>query len=440
MINCERTFEPTMSITVNKISTVATSLLSPVWVAVTVDILHCFKKFYNVKVEIMTYKDALKYLDWLAVFGIKEGLERINQLMEKLNFPQNFYDTVHVAGTNGKGSTCAMLAEILKADGRNVGLFTSPHLVSYCERISINGENISESDFAEQIERVKNCGVECTHFEALTAAAFDYFKRRHVDIAVIEVGLGGTLDSTNVITPKVAVITNVALDHENILGDLKSIAQNKAGIIKPNVPTVTGATGDPLKIIRDVAAKNNSTLWEVTTPVDEKINLRGEYQKINAAVAIQAAKVLGISDENISAGLKSVHWAGRFEIINTPKGNVIIDGAHNPHGAAALRQSLDKYFPAGKRTWLFGVLADKNFDAMLDILFRADDFVIVTPPNSNRAAQVETICERLTARGIENIGIKNLSDAVKKLLQADEIKIAAGSLYLIGDVRNIITT
>ena len=370
----------------------------------------------------MTYNDALKYLDWLAVFGIKAGLDRINQLVEKLGYPQNFYETIHVAGTNGKGSTCAMLAEILKADGRNVGLFTSPHLVSYCERISVNGENISESDFAAQIERVKNCGVECTHFEALTAAAFDYFKRRHVDIAVIEVGLGGTLDSTNVITPKVAVITNVALDHENILGDLKSIAQNKAGIIKPNVPTVTGATGEPLKIIREVAAKNNSPLYEVTTPVDAKINLRGDYQKINAAVAIQTAKVLGISDEKISAGLERVHWAGRFEIINTKKGNVVIDGAHNPHGAAALRQSLDKYFPIGKRTWLFGVLADKNFDAMIDILFRADDFVIVTPPNSDRAAQIETVCERLTKRGIKNIGIKNLSDAVEKLLQADEIK------------------
>ncbi len=427
-----------MSSKVSKISTVATSLLSPVWGAVTVDILHCLKKFYNIKVEIMTYKDALKYLDWLAVFGIKEGLERINQLMEKLGEPQNFYDTVHVAGTNGKGSTCAMLAEILHSAGFNVGLFTSPHLVSYCERISVNGENISETDFAAQIERVKNCGVECTHFEALTAAAFDYFKRRHVDIAVIEVGLGGTLDSTNVITPKVAVITNVALDHENILGDLKSIAQNKAGIIKPNVPTVTGATGEPLKIIRDVAAENYSTLYEVTAPVDAKINLRGEYQKLNAAIAIQTAKVLGISDENISAGLERVHWAGRFEFIDTPNGRVIIDGAHNPHGAMALRQSLDSYFPTGKRTWLFGVLADKNFDAMIDILFRAGDFVIVTPPNSDRAAQVETICERLTSRGIDNIGEKNLSTAVEKLLQADEIKIAAGSLYLIGDVRKLL--
>ena len=384
----------------------------------------------------MTYEESLEYLNWLSIFGVKEGLERINRLIEKLNYPQNYYETIHVAGTNGKGSVSAMLAEILKASGKKVGLFTSPHLESYCERIKINGENISESEFAAQIERVKNCNVECTHFEALTAAAFDYFKRRAVDIAVIEVGLGGTLDSTNVITPKVAVITNVALDHENILGDLENIARNKAGIIKPNVPTVTGATGKPLEIIREVAQKNNSPLYEVTNPVDVKINLRGEYQKINAAVAIKAAQVLGIADEKILIGLEKVKWAGRFEKI----GDVIIDGAHNPHGAKALRQSLDKDFPTGKRNFIFGVLADKNFDEMIKILFRADDFVIVTLPNSERAAQVETICEHLNLRGIKNIGVENLNDAVEKLLNCEGIKIAAGSLYLIGDIRKILTS
>ncbi len=383
----------------------------------------------------MTYEESLKYLDWLAIFGIKEGLQRTKNLMAKLQEPQNFYETIHVAGTNGKGSVCAMLNEILRQDGRNVGLFTSPHLESYCERISVNGENISEEDFAAQIERVKNCNVDATHFETLTAAAFDYFKRRQVDIAVIEVGLGGTLDSTNVITPKISVITNIALDHENVLGDLENIARNKAGIIKPNVPVVTGATGKPLEIIRDIAKKNNAPLYEVTTPADVKINLRGEYQKFNAAIAMQAAKVLGIADDKILAGLERVHWAGRFEMIDTKFGKVLIDGAHNPNGAMALRESLDKYFPTGKRTFIFGALADKNFDEMVRILFRADDFVIVTPPNSKRAAKVETLCETLTSYGIKNIGVENLNDALEKFLHADGLKIAAGSLYLIGDVR-----
>ena len=383
----------------------------------------------------MTYEESLNYLNWLAVFGIKEGLQRIKALAEKLNQPQNFYETIHVTGTNGKGSVCAMLAEILKADGKTVGLFTSPHLESYCERIKINGENISENDFAAQIELVKNCNVECTHFEALTAAAFNYFKQRQVDIAVIEVGLGGTLDSTNIITPKISVITNVALDHENILGNIESIARNKAGIIKPNVPVVTGATGLPLEIIREVADKNNSPLYEVNEPADVKLNLRGDYQKFNAALAIQTAKVFGIADEKIFTALERVTWAGRFEIVDTKFGKVIIDGAHNPDGATALRQSLDKDFPTGKRVWLFGALADKNFDEMIKILFRRDDFVIVTPPNSERAATAEILCKRLTENGIENISIKNLHKAVEKFLHFDRIKIAAGSLYLIGDAR-----
>ncbi|MBQ7704188.1 MAG: bifunctional folylpolyglutamate synthase/dihydrofolate synthase [Selenomonadaceae bacterium] len=383
----------------------------------------------------MTYNDALNFLDSLNIFGIKPGLERINLLMEKLNFPQNNYKTIHVTGTNGKGSVCAMLAEILKIDGRKVGLFTSPHLESYCERIRINGKNISENDFAAMIEIVKNCKVQATQFEVLTAAAFEYFSLQKVDIAVIEVGLGGLYDSTNVIIPEVSIITNVALEHENILGDLKNIALNKAGIIKKNIPAVTGATGEPLEIIREIAKKNNSALYEVTEPANFKINLLGEYQKFNAAVAIQAAKVLSIDEKIIRAGLEKVQWAGRFEIVN----GVIIDGAHNPHGAAALRQSFDKIFPRGKRIWIFGALADKNFDKMIEILFRADDFVIVTPPNSERAATVKILCENLTAHGIKNIGIEKLPDAVKLLKEtAGEIKIIAGSLYLIGAVRTFL--
>ena len=380
----------------------------------------------------MNYSDALNYLDSLKIFGIKPGLERINLLMEKLNFPQNNYKTIHVTGTNGKGSVCAMLAEILKLDGKKVGLFTSPHLESYCERIRINGENISENDFAEMIEVVKNCNVQATQFEVLTAAAFEYFSRQKIDIAVIEVGLGGLYDSTNVIIPEISIITNVSLEHENILGDLKNIAINKAGIIKKNIPVVTGATGEPLKIIREVAKKNNSELYEVTTPSEVEINLLSEYQKINAAVAIQAAKLLNIDEKIIRAGLKRVEWAGRFEILN----GVIIDGAHNPHGAAALRASLDKNFPTGKRIWIFGALADKNFGKMIEILFRADDFVIVTPPYSERAATVKTLCDVLTSRRIENLGVKNLPDAVRVLKNMEgEVKIISGSLYLIGAAR-----
>ena len=384
-----------------------------------------------------TYSDALKYLDWLCTFGIKEGLERIRALTAKLGEPQNFYRTIHVAGTNGKGSVCALLAEMLRASGLKVGLFTSPHLESYCERIRINGTNIPEADFAELIFRVKACGVECTHFEALTAAAFLYFKEHAVDVAVIEVGLGGLYDSTNVITPELSVITNVALDHTNILGDLDGIARNKAGIIKPNVPCVTGATGRPLEIIRAVAAANNAPLYEVTEPADVEVNLRGEYQRMNAAIAIRAARVLKLSAAAITTGLACVQWAGRFEVVQTAAGVVVIDGAHNPDGALALRTSLDASFPDGRRAWLFGVLGDKDFATMIKLLFRADDLVIVTEPQSERAASTATICAALNERGIECLAIKDNAEAVKRLMSSGgDVKIIAGSLYLIGAVRS----
>ncbi|MBR4903310.1 MAG: bifunctional folylpolyglutamate synthase/dihydrofolate synthase [Selenomonadaceae bacterium] len=401
-------------------------------------------------ISLKTYDDALKYLDWLCIFGIKEGLERIKELTAALGEPQNFYKTIHVTGTNGKGSVCAMLAEMLKASGLTVGLFTSPHLESYCERIKINGENISENDFAEMIFRVKDCNVVATHFEVLTAAAFEYFKVRAVDIAVIEVGLGGTFDSTNIITPELSVITNVALDHENILGDLESIARNKAGIIKENVPVVTGATGLPLEIIRAVAKEKNSPLYEVNPlklkaqslklkAESLKLNLRGDYQKFNAAIAIKAAQILNIDNQKIFQALNQVEWAGRFEVVENSAGVFIIDGAHNPHGAKALRDSLDKNFLTGKRIWVFGALGDKNFNEMIKILFRADDFVIVTPPQSERAASTEILCKALRENNIPCAAVENNLEAVEMLKNSSgDVKIIAGSLYLIGAVRNAV--
>lgn len=387
-----------------------------------------------------TYDDALKYLERLCTFGIKSGLERITELADKLGNPQNFYRTIHVTGTNGKGSVCAMLAEMLKAQGLRVGLFTSPHLESYCERIKVDGENISESEFVEVLRRVKDCHVEtATHFEALTAAAFEYFRLRAVDVAVIEVGLGGTLDSTNIITPELSIITNVALDHENILGDLESIARNKAGIIKPNIPTVTGAKDRPLEIIRAVAKEKNSALYEVTAPANVKLNLRGDYQQFNAAIAIKAAEVLGLSRSAIDTGLTRAEWSGRFEVVENSSGVVVIDGAHNPHGALALRNALDKNFPRGRRTWLFGVLKDKDFNAMIKILFRAEDFVIVTEPNSERAANAEMLCDNLHKLGVNCAAVKDNVEAVERLKTlSGDVKIIAGSLYLIGAVRKFV--
>ena len=397
----------------------------------------------------MTYKEAIDFLESLAGFGIRPGLQRITKLLEILDNPQNKYKTIHVTGTNGKGSVCAMLSQILKTAGIKVGLFTSPHLVSYRERIRIDNDDISEDDFANLVAEMKICisqmidgGYESpTLFETLTAMAFKHFANCQVKYAVIEVGLGGLLDSTNVIIPEVSVITNVANDHaERCGGDLLGIARYKAGIIKPNVTVVTGASGEPLKIIRAAAEVNHSRLFVLGEDflVDESIvlSLQGEYQKFNAAIAIMTAKLINPA---FRIPYSEFSWAGRFELFNFNGKTIIIDGAHNGAGAKALRESLDKKFPKDRRVFLFGVLRDKDIDIIIENLFRATDFVIVTKPESERAAKPEDICQRLQSRGIKSMAISNNDEAFDKFIDSDiDILVAAGSLYLIGHIRELL--
>ena len=425
----------------------------------------------------MTYVEAINYLEWLHVFGIKEGLTRIKKLLNALDNPQTKYKTIHVTGTNGKGSVCAMLNEILSKAGFKVGLFTSPHLISYCERFRINGNKISEKNFADCVEKIAviidnikvNGGDIPTQFEAMTAMAFDYFAREGVDYAVIEVGLGGTLDSTNVINPAVTAITNVGMDHaDKCGGSLEGIAHHKAGIIKSGVPVVTAARGLPLEIIKRTAANLNAPIYVVNDNVIKdqeffssptrpmflagteldlqhlKLALEGEYQKENAAVAIAAAQLLDepkITLSTIKNALESVKWAGRFERFTVDNQTVIIDGAHNPDGARALRQSLDITFGDRPRKYLFGVLGDKDFRSMIDILFRQSDEVIVTRPNSDRAADPKIIVDILNGKTIRAESVDNIKDAFNAWLNGREensIAVAAGSLYMIGEVRDLL--
>ena len=400
----------------------------------------------------MTFEDSINFLESLAGFGIRPGLQRITKLLEILDNPQNKYKTVHVTGTNGKGSVCAMLSQIFKTAGIKVGLFTSPHLVSYRERIRINNEDISESDFASLVGEMKSCITQMTIegnesptlFETLTAMAFKYFADCKVEYAVIEVGLGGLLDSTNVITPEVSIITNVANDHaERCGGNLLGIARYKAGIIKPNVPVVTGVEGEPLNIIRDTAKKNHSSIFVLGEEflVDDslQLSLQGEYQKLNATIAIKSAQILNdsrINDSLIKVAIKGTQWAGRFAIFKVNNKTVIIDGAHNGAGAKALRKSLDREFPTGRRGLLFGVLRDKDIDTIIDNLFQTTDFVIVTRPDSERAADPEDICHHLQIRGIKSIAITDNGDAFENFINSDaEVLVNAGSLYLIGYIR-----
>lgn len=394
----------------------------------------------------MNYFEAISYLESLNVFGIKPGLERITLMLNRLGNPQSTYKTIHVTGTNGKGSVCAMLSKMLSTAGIKVGLFTSPHLTSYRERFKINGEDISETMFVETVDKIQQVieGITAdgnespTQFEALTAMAFDYFARAGVEYAVIEVGLGGLLDSTNVITPAVSVITNVGLDHaDKCGGTLEGIARHKAGIIKKSVPVVTAARGTPLEIIKETAARLNAPL---TIPQEGvKTNLKGEYQRENAAVAVAAAQLLDeprLTPHVIADALEHVQWAGRFEIFSIDDRTIVIDGAHNPDGAAALRRSLDAQFPDRPRRFLFGVLGDKDYESMIDILFRPTDEAIVTRPQSPRAAEPIVVCKKLRRNSIRAEPVENLADAFDAWLNGGSgLLIAAGSLYMIGAVR-----
>ena len=422
----------------------------------------------------MDYKESLSYLESLNVFGSKLGLSRIERLTELLGHPERRYRTVHVTGTNGKGSVSAMTAAILTESGFRTGLYTSPHLTSYTERFVIDGEQASEADFAAAISAAKEAaeamlaeGLEQpTEFEVLTAAAFYYFAEKHVDYAVIEVGLGGLLDSTNVIMPEVAVITNVAMEHaDRCGGTLEGVAHHKAGIIKRGVPVVTAAEGMPLDVLRQKAEEEGSEIFAYgedfraaagaegidfsskdSGAAHYALALGGAYQRQNAALAIRTAMLLAekhraVTHETIARALKSVAWPGRFERFALEGVRIVVDGAHNPAGAAALKESLDATFAGEKRVLLLGILEDKDYRAMLRTLVRADDRVVITPPASSRAGDPENLA-RVAREITQEVEVVPAADAAlsRALDRAAGRRIlcAAGSLYLIGNLRRLL--
>ena len=425
----------------------------------------------------MNYKQALSYLETLATFGIKPGLARIEKLLSLMGQPQLRYRTIHVTGTNGKGSTTAMLAAILKAAGIKTGMYTSPHLVSYTERFLIDGQPASEEEFAEALaetapfveEMMADGEEQPTEFEVLTAAVFHYFAKKGVEWAVIEVGLGGLLDSTNVIIPQASVITNVMLDHTDRCGTtLQEIAVHKAGIIKPGVPVITAAAEEVMDVIREKAAECHAPVYQkgldfqavcvghegarqkIQVTVREfqfsevvEIPLIGVYQAENCANAVMAALCLQkneprITNAAIHNGLREVAWPGRAEVLGMEP-VTIVDGAHNPAGAKALRETLDSVFPGRPITFLFGVLGDKDRHGIIAELIYPADTVVVVSPLSPRAMPAVELATEITAAHIEVA--ETIADGLqraKQLAGKDGILCAAGSLYLIGFVRSLI--
>ncbi len=418
-----------------------------------------------------TYSEAICYLESLNRFGIRLGLVRIEELLRRMGEPQNEYRTIHVTGTNGKGSTTAMLSSILTASGKKTGMYTSPHLSSYTERMRIGGEPIDEEKFAEAIfvvkkvaEQMEADGAEYpTQFEVLTAAAFWLFAKEGVDYAVIEVGLGGLLDSTNVIVPELSIITSIAVDHAEKCGDsLSGIAEHKAGIIKEGVPVFVYADGQPLSIVEKTAQAKRAELYlggrdfsavscgvaggmrhftfvQGETEDVYQLRLLGSYQVDNASIAVAAAKHLGIDKEAIARGLASVVWPCRLEILSESP-TILLDGAHNLAGVTALRSSLDEMFPDQKILFLLGILQDKDVKGMAEVLVRACDDVVITWPLSERAASPETVAQYISASHVETVErIEDGIERVKALSNDDSVICIAGSFYLVGRAREVLT-
>jgi len=422
------------------------------------------------------YQEALSFLVNLTKFGVNFGLQRITHLLKQLGNPHQKLAVIHVGGTNGKGSTTAMVASILQEVGYRVGVFTSPHLHDYRERIVINGEMISKEEVCEllddlrpHLEEMVACGLEHpTEFEVWTAMALLYFARKQVDFAVLEVGLGGAIDSTNVVHPLVAVITNVAMDHMDYLGrNIAEIATVKAGIIKEGSVVVTAADHpEALSVIRAKAASVNAQLVEVgrdvkwtvhrNTPAglifdvqgqsdaypEISLPLSGLHQARNAACAIAVAEILKeryqvrIDKDHIYSGLRRVRWPGRLELLSTNP-LILLDGAHNVDGAKALAEALPLY-KRRRLVMCVGMLGDKEREKVGNILFPLADEVIITKPNSPRAGNWEVLAECAKRWGKPVRLIASPAEAAiegVKCLRDGDLLCVTGSLYMLAEAR-----
>ncbi len=407
----------------------------------------------------MTYREAIDFLYHLRWFGTKLGLENTFKLAVLAGNPQASLRFIHVAGTNGKGSTCAMLESIYRSAGLRVGLFTSPHLVAFGERIQVHRRSITELDLVRLVGEMQGLLKEFpesahpTFFEVVTVMALRYFAEQACDLVIWETGMGGRLDATNIVTPLASLITNIGLDHQPWLGDtLAAIASEKAGIIKPGVPILTAAEGpDACRVIADTARQNQARLTVVTKADTQlapwnvlELPLRGEHQRLNAALALATVRELRsqipVMDDAIAAGLTSVEWPGRLQTIRTSSGQtLVLDGAHNPAGAEALAAALRESHPAAKPTLIFGVLRDKDWIRMCRTLAPLAGRILLVPVNSERTAdpsELRTAC----ASAHSGAPITVCSSLAEALAEAapDLFLVITGSLYLVGEALELL--
>lgn len=420
-----------------------------------------------------TVQDALAFLEGLAPSGVRLGLDRIHAALRALRHPERDYPALHVAGTNGKGSTCALAASCLQAEGYRVGLYTSPHLERVNERIKINGEDIPDGLLGQRILEVLALypqGLQTppllTYFEFGTLVALWHFSKEKVDVAVLETGLGGRLDATCACTPSVCVITPISFDHMDYLGHtLAAIASEKAGIIKPGVPVVTAAQPlEAMEIIESTAGERGAPLqvegrdfhltsegptftwrgvrtafWELT------LGLRGPHQTQNAAVALAALELLGerglpSSEHSVREGLASARWPGRLEELEGDP-PVLLDGAHNPEGATALARALDALYPGRRIHAVFGVLSDKDFRPVLRTLFPKFASVHLTPVPSPRTLAPEHYLEEARALCAQ-VELHSSPEAAlagaRRGAGPEDLVLGTGSLFLVGRLRALV--
>ena len=397
----------------------------------------------------MSYNKILKDLYSLDSPKFKLGLENLKLLLDKIGNPQDELTCVHVAGTNGKGSVCAMIYAVLSEAGYQVGLYTSPHLKKFNERIRINDRLISDKDIVSYYLKIKPHLTNQSFFEITTAMALLYFKEKNVDFVVLEVGLGGRLDATNVVNPLVSVITNISLEHTDILGKtVEKIAFEKAGIIKNNVPVVTGAKGKVLKVIREVAKEKNAPLF--LTKRHKKINfknLSGAFQQENKDIAFTALKILKkyypikINQKQIIDGIKKTKWPGRLQFISK---NTLVDVAHNPAGFEVLKKEL-LIIKTKKdiRNFIFvvGIQNNKDISAMLKIIIPIVSKIIFTKSRNEKAAKPSNllnIFNRINKnKSIKTKIIQNPKKALnyaKKIAGKNDLIVATGSIYMVGGI------
>ncbi len=399
--------------------------------------------------------DPHPYLAGLQPLAMRFGLERMERALDALGRPERAYPVLHVGGTNGKGSTCAMAAAALTAAGLRVGLYTSPHLVRFNERIQVDGGEITDASLAQAVDEIRRAcpwhdaatqdGDRLTYFEFATLVGLLHFARAGVGCAVVEVGLGGRFDATNAVSPRVAAVARIGLDHTQLLGEtVERIAFEKAGIFKAGVTAVVHGRQPPaaLEVLRSEAARRGAPLVVAPPGYEGTLALRGPHQRGNAALAAEALRQLraagiGVSDEAIASGIATARWPGRLEDV----GGVLLDGAHNPDGSAALAAALREMYPGRPVELVFGVLADKDHAGMLASLVPVARRIHAVAPSTPRARAAEEVRASAVSLGGDadsHAGFAEALACARSSGRDGAVVVVAGSLYLVGEARALL--